>query len=192
MARRVLTGILGVLSVIAGIVCLAWPGLTYISLAWIIGAVMIVDGVGNIVAWPERKSLGLANGWSLAGAIISLVFGIVLLASNGMRFLMDVYLVYMAAAWLIVYGVLRVVMAFKMRSARKKLLAAATNSGLVPAGAQAPKARWGWVLCMGILMVICGILGFLNPVMFAIALGTMIGITIVLFGFDMIVMAFAA
>lgn len=192
VVRRVLVAVLGVLTIVAGLYCMMRPGLTYISLAWTIGAVMVVNGVANIVAWPERKKVGLANGWSLAGAVVSLVFGVVLMGSNLAKFLVDVYVLYMAAAWLVVYGVLRIAMAFKMRAARKRLLAAAADSALVPAGAQAPKARWGWVLCMGVLMVVCGVLGFLNPLTFALTLGLMVGATILMFGFDLVTMAFVA
>lgn len=186
VVRRILTAVLGVLAVIAGVYCLAWPGLTYVSMAWIVGATMLVNGVANLISWPERKRIGLANGWSLAGAVVSVLFGVVLLVSNSMRFLMDVYLVYMAAAWLVVYGVLRIAMAFKMRSLRKNALADPAVADMLP------RPRWGWVLCMGVLMVVGGVIGFLNPLTLALAMGVLIGSSIVMLGIDLIATAFVA
>lgn len=181
-ARRVLTAILGVLTIIAGFFCLMWPGLTYTSLVWMIGIVMIVDGIANIISWSDRRDLGLADGWSLAGAIVSILFGIVLVVSNLMQVVMDVFVAYMVAAWLFIYGIIRIVMAFKLRSARKAL----------GSGVDAVAPRWGWVLCMGILMVICGIIGFFNPMSMMLAVGVVAGIAIVIFGADLIMMAVVA
>lgn len=181
-ARRVLTAILGVLTIIAGFFCLLWPGMTYVAMVWMIGIVMIVDGIANIVSWSDRKALGLADGWSLAGAIVSILFGIVLVASNLMQLVMDVFVAYMVAAWLLIYGIIRIVMAFKLRSAHKAL--GSDYDGVGP--------RWGWVLCMGILMVICGVIGFFNPLSLMLALGVVAGIAIVIFGADLIMMAVVA
>ena len=181
-ARRILTAILGVLTIIAGFFCLLWPGMTYITMVWMIGVVMIVDGIANIVSWSDRRDAGLADGWSLAGAIVSILFGIVLVVSNLMQVVMDVFVAYMVAAWLLIYGIIRIVMAFKLRSVRKTLGSAV----------DAVEPRWGWVLCMGILMVICGIIGFFNPMSLMLALGVVAGVAIVIFGADLIMMAVVA
>ncbi len=179
-ASRILTGILGVLMIIAGFFCMLWPGMTYVACVWMIGIVMIVGGIANIISWSDRKKLGLADGWSLAGAIVSIIFGIVLLVSFAMQALMDVFVAYFVAAWLLIYGIIRIVMAFKLRKVQDEV------------GAATGSARWGWVLAMGILMVICGIIGFFNPISLMLALGFIVGIAIIVYGFDLITMAIVA
>lgn len=181
-ARRILTAILGVLTIIAGFFCLMWPGMTYVSMVWLIGVVMVVDGIANIISWSDRRAAGLADGWSLAGAIVSILFGIVLLASNLMQVVMEVFVAYMVAAWLLIYGAIRVVMAFKVRSLRKTL----------GSDADPVEPRWGWILCMGILMIICGVIGFFAPLSLMLAMGVIAGIAIVIFGADLIMMAVVA
>ena len=179
-ASRILTGILGVLMIIAGFFCMLWPGMTYVASVWMIGIAIIVGGIANIISWSDRKKLGVADGWSLAGAIVSILFGIVLLVSFAMQVLMDVFVAYFVAAWLLVYGIIRIVMAFKLRKVRDEV------------GEGSLTSRWGWVLAMGILMVICGIIGFFNPISLMLALGFLVGIAIIVYGFDMITMAIVA
>lgn len=182
VAHRILTAVLGVLAIAAGCFCLLWPGMTYVALVWMIGIVLVVNGIANIVSWPDRKTLGLADGWSLAGAIISIVFGFVLLGSNLMQVVMDIFVAYMVAAWLLAYGIIRVVMALKIRSARKALDARPGTIG----------SRWGWVLFIGIVMVVCGVIGFFNPLSLMLALGVMVGVSVIVLGVDLVVMAIVA
>ena len=63
--NRIVLFIFGVLAVIGGIYCAATPGLTYLSMIWVIGFAILFHGIEDIMTWSARKKLGLADGWSL-------------------------------------------------------------------------------------------------------------------------------
>ena len=69
---KVLSILLGIVMIICGTYCLISPGLTFLAIGWIVGFCMIVDAVGNIATWNARKKLGIADGWTLFAAILSL------------------------------------------------------------------------------------------------------------------------
>ena len=56
-------------------------------------------------------------------------------------------------------------------------------------GLEAPGMAWGWVLILGILMIIAGILGLVNPLGLAIAIGFLVGISIIAAGTNLIAFA---
>lgn len=118
---RILTCILGVVMIGTGIYCLCAPAMTYLTLGYIVGIKMILDAIGGIVFWSTRKKAGLADGWSLAGAILSLLFGIVLIGSAALQLIVDMTIVYLAAIWLIVVGVVRFVLPLRLRKIKKAL-----------------------------------------------------------------------
>ena len=79
---KIVALIFGIIMIGGGIVCLASPELTFLTIGWIVGLAMVADAIANIVTWGARRRAGQADGWTLAGAIVSLVFGIVLLTSD--------------------------------------------------------------------------------------------------------------
>ena len=71
MGKKILMFILGLLVLIGGIYCVARPGLTYLSMVWVIGFVMFFHAIEDIVTYGERKRLGIADGWNLViGSLI--------------------------------------------------------------------------------------------------------------------------
>lgn len=177
---KILSVILGILMIGSGIYCLCTPGLTFLAVGWIIGFNMLADAVGNILTWRGRKEIGLADGWTLAGAIVSLVFSIVLLGSTAMQLSVDLFVAYMAALWLTVIGILRLVRSLKLRRFHKAL-----NTQIIA-------KRWWVVTINGLLLLAVGILGLMNPTATMIALGTMMGLHIAMAGINLISTALAA
>ena len=167
---RVLTIVLGVLLVVGGIYCVFAPVATYSALGWVIGLSMVVEGVGSVITWNSRRNLGLADGWTLAGSILSIVLGVFLLGSYAMQFAVDLFIAYIIAIWLVFGGIARISVAI---SARRSL-------GPVGAG--------GWVglLVVGILIVIMGILCIFNPLSVFAGVGLMIGVSIITVGVGLI------
>lgn len=160
--------------VVAGVWCIFSADVTYLTLIWLFGLCIIFDAAGGISAWSDRRRIGLANGWDLAAAIISIVFGVFLVCSNGLRFLAGYTLLYVCAVWLIIVGVIRIIAAARLRRFRLSL-------GLGLSG-----SRWGRVLIFGILMVLAGILCIIHPGVLATAFGAMVGIAIAFSGFALI------
>ena len=171
---KVITIILGILLAVGGIYCMFAPVATYAALGAVIGVAMIVEGVGSIVTWNSLRKAGLASGWTLAGAIISLVLGIVLLGSYAMQFAIDVFIAYFIAIWLVVAGITRVVSAIGMRNSLGK------------------EGARGWIIqvVLGVLIAILGVLCVFNPLSIAAGVGLMLGVSIVLTGAALIAAAF--
>ena len=167
---KVLTIILGVLLVVSGFYCMFTPVATYAALGWVIGASMVVEGIGSIIAWNNYRKAGLANGWMLAEAILSLVLGVFLLGSFVMQFAVDMFIAYLIAIWLFFSGIARIVVAISVR------------------GSQGKEASRGWILqvVLGVLVAILGILCIFNPLSIMASVGLMLGMSIVLVGVGVI------
>lgn len=178
-ARRIITLILGIILIVTGIYCLMAPALTYMTLGYLIGLNMAADAIGGILLWFERKKEGYADGWALAGAIISFIFGIVLLGSDLMQLAVDMMIVYMAAIWLVVSGIIRIILSTKLRNLKDMQDTDAKYLG----------RHWWLVLIMGILLVVCGVFSFANPAGLIIAIGINFGLNIIICGFNLIAAA---
>ena len=174
---RILAVILGVLIVIGGIYCFMMPEATCLSLAWLLGIVMVADGVANIVTWFQLRKSGYSNGWVLFGAIISIIFGIVLLGSYAAQFAVELFFAYMTGAWLVVTGIIRIGYSFQMRK---------LNQGIQP---QSIGDRWWFSLIVGILVVIAGVMCLFNPMIAIASMGMLVGISIIVAGISVIALA---
>ena len=171
---RIVKVILGVLLAVGGIYCMFTPIATYSVLAWLIGLAMIVEGVGGIITWIDRRNNGLANGWTLAGGIVSLLLGMILVGSYVLQFAMDAFIAYFIAIWLVVAGITRIVAAIAVRSSLGR------------------EAASGWIIqiVLGVLIAILGVMCIFNPLSVVAGVGMMLGISIVFVGIDLAVSAF--
>src|SRR5690349_10869747 len=74
----------GVVSLLAGLVALFWPGPTVLALVLIIGLWSVVRGAAEIVEALAARRVGSSSwGWLLAGGVVGILFGIVLIAFPG-------------------------------------------------------------------------------------------------------------
>ena len=95
-------GIMGVLGIVAGIVTFAWPGLTALSLLYIVAFWAIAMGTFQVVAAVALRRELDGEFWMALGGIVSIVFGAFLVASPGAGLLSLVWLV---GIWSLVFGV---------------------------------------------------------------------------------------
>ena len=103
----------GVVSVLAGIIAFVWPGVTVLAILFVIAFWSIVGGIAEIVeSFMMRKRGGDGWGWVLAAGIVSVLFGIVLLVSPGAAL---ITLLWLVGAWAIVFGVIIIVWAVRLR-----------------------------------------------------------------------------
>ena len=113
VASRALSAIVGVVALIAGLVCLRRPGESLLALIAVLGIYLIVTGVARLVrafASAEYRGLGIF------AAIIDLILGILVLAWP------DESLVTLAVLFgisLIFRGLFALVGAFQLRKLRK-------------------------------------------------------------------------
>ncbi|RZL94685.1 MAG: HdeD family acid-resistance protein [Variovorax sp.] len=109
--------LIGLVGIVAGIATFVWPGLTAFLLLMVIAAWAIFMGVFQIVtAIRIRKEID--NEWMLilSGAL-SLVFGIAMVLMPGLGALAVVWTI---ATYAIVFGVLLLVLAFKLKGLKPK------------------------------------------------------------------------
>lgn len=171
---KILSVILGILLVIGGISCLMTPGLTYFVLAWLIGVAMLVNALGDLCTYSTRRAQGVADGWTLAGAIITLILAIVLIGSNAMQLAVDAMIVFLAAGWMLVTGIMRIVASYKIHAFRKTLPEELRGN------------LWLITLVIGILMVVGAIIGLIHPLVLIMTFGILMGLYIILSGIGLI------
>jgi uncharacterized membrane protein HdeD (DUF308 family) len=103
----------GVVSLIAGIIAFVWPGVTVLAILFVIAFWSIIGGVAQIVESFTMRKRGLSSwGWTLAGGIVSVLFGIVLLAWPGAGL---ITLLWLVGVFALVFGVIFVVWALRLR-----------------------------------------------------------------------------
>lgn len=122
-STRVLFALLGVLSFIVGLYAVRHVLLTLTALALLLGIYWIVSGLIEVfTALADRGMRG--RGWTVLMGVLSMIAGLIVLLYPGISLLaMTIVL----GAWLVVYGVMQVVLAFRLRSAAK---APAARGGL--------------------------------------------------------------
>ena len=153
-------------------------GLTFLTLGYMIGVGMLLDGIGRIVNWYQMDRGTEQSGWVLVSAIISLTLGIILMGSDAMQLAMDAFIVYMAIAWLITLGILRIAHALRIRKMRNNIRDFQPDT---------PFGRNWWIaLIFGILLIVFGIIGLFAPATIIETIGTLIGLSIIIAGANLI------
>ena len=158
--------IFGVLLIIAGVALMATPLMTFMSAGYFIIILFFLWGIYGLVRGIREKRYGV----EFFFAILSLILGIVgLVVPNAAAMTNDYILLYLAAGWFIVHGILSIVTA--IQSKRN-----GDDTGSM-------------VLCivLGVLELIIGIYSFVHPAMMAVALGILIGIYFIETGINAIV-----
>ena len=157
--------VLGVLTVILGILAIASPMISGMAVTLFIGGLLAFMGVLQIIAAFKSGQWGSGIIGTLIG-LLSIAAGLLLIFRpiTGMA-----TLTLFLAAYFLVDGIFEIITAFKMR----------------------PETGWGWMLFNGI---IAGLLGFLLwrqwPFSGSYAIGLLFGIHILMSGIVMIVIGF--
>src|SRR3977135_3095598 len=103
----------GLLGILAGLLAFVMPGITALGLLILIAAWAIATGVMELIAAVRLRKI-IANEWLLILAgIASVVFGIILLVQPAAGALALIWLI---AAWAVVFGILLMILAFRMRN----------------------------------------------------------------------------
>jgi uncharacterized membrane protein HdeD (DUF308 family) len=100
----------GIAAVLFGLAALFWPGLTLFTLIVFFGAYTLVDGVFAIVA--GIRDSGNRRWMLLADGVLGVLVGLIAFFSPGVTALVFLYVI---AAWAVLTGVLKVVMAIWLR-----------------------------------------------------------------------------
>lgn len=111
-------GIIGVLGILAGIATFAWPGLTALSLLYLVAFWAITMGIFQMVAAIALRKEIDGEFWMGLGGLVSVGFGLVLVAFPGAGLLSLVWLV---GAWAVVFGASSIGLAFRLHGLDRDL-----------------------------------------------------------------------
>jgi uncharacterized membrane protein HdeD (DUF308 family) len=149
----------GILAIVFGVVALAFPGATLVSLAVVFGAYAFVDGVFAIVsAFGQR---GRDTVWYVLDGIFGIAIGLATFFFPGIT---AQALVFLIGVWAILTGIFEVIAGFELPIKRDWLLVIA-----------------------GIASILFGVLVFVNPVGGALAIAWLIAGYALVFGVSMLV-----
>ncbi|QRP43543.1 HdeD family acid-resistance protein [Amycolatopsis sp. FDAARGOS 1241] len=110
--HRAAYALFGVLGLAAGVVALVWPGVTILVLAIVVGAWAVVTGVAEIVAAIRLRKQITGEGFLVFAGVVSVIAGVLVLfhpiaGAYGIALLVGIYA--------LVYGIMLVVLAFRLR-----------------------------------------------------------------------------
>lgn len=155
---------LGVIVLIVGLLAMGSPLVTGLSIAMLVGIMLIVGGVGQLI-FSVQTGKGV---FAILVSVLAIVAGIYMLANPAVALAtLTVFL----AAYLVVSGIFEILMAFQIK----------------------PNKGWGWVLFSGIVsLVLGGMIWSQFPVSGAWAIGLLVGINLFFSGWSLIMMGMAA
>lgn len=108
---RVMLALLGVLSIIIGLWAVRHAVLTLVALIVFLGIFWVINGLIEIFAAISHRDMP-DRGWSVLMGVLSAIAGIIVLAYPGLTL---VGLAVILGIWLLVFGILEIMAAFRLR-----------------------------------------------------------------------------
>lgn len=164
---RVLTIASGIIMIAAGAFCFINPGQTFLTMAFVIGTVMVICGLIHVMAYcAARRKLGRGdnNGWIGIDAMLTLLLGILVLAN---QLTVDSAIPMIFGMWVLISGLLRAEAASRIDRAKKK-------------------QNFKSALSTGIITIILGLFGIVNPLVTYVSVVTLLGIFMLIQGINSI------
>lgn len=164
---RTLTILSGVLMLITGALCFVFSGLTFLDLAFVVGIVMVINGIIHSLAYFIGRGLhnkGDNNGWILVDSLLTLVLGILVLCN---QLVVEAAIPMVFGMWVLTSGILRIEATSRINREKKRTSFRST-------------------LITGILTVAVGIFGFINPVMTLVSVVILVGMFLCMQGINII------
>ena len=163
---RILNVAAGTLLIAAGIYCLCNQDIAVLSAGLLLGLFMLVSGIIEIVVFAGTSGLLIGSGWLLLDGVLTVIMSMFLLFNQWFTMLS---LPFLFTVWLLFSGISRFVSAFDLRALGVR--------------------SWGWVLAIGILLIIGGFVCMMDPWISVVAIGVTVGIVFILEGISAIVCA---
>ena len=124
-SSMVLRIVLGVVSILFGMLVLVWPGISLAILVIMVGIWAIIIGILQIVSSVRHRAIPNSGWvWGIIGGALSILFGILVLIWPGTGL---VTIIWIIGIWAIVWGVTLIVLGVKLRKA-----ASTTEAGASP------------------------------------------------------------
>jgi uncharacterized membrane protein HdeD (DUF308 family) len=104
----------GLLGILIGVIAAIWPGITVLAFVFMVGAWALLSG-GLMFGAALGMKISHGRWWLVFGAIISMIYGLLLFASPLIGALV---LTWWVGAYALVFGVTLIVLAFRLRRHR--------------------------------------------------------------------------
>ena len=163
---RILSIIIGVLLIAAGIYCLCNQDVAAMSAGIVLGLLMLIAGIAEIVIFAGTSRFILGSGWLLLDGVLTVVMSLFLLFNQWFT-LMSLPILF--TVWLLFSGVSRFVSAFDLKALGMR--------------------GWGWILALGIVLLVFGIVCMMDPWVSVVAVGVTVGLVFILEGIGTIAVA---
>lgn len=111
----------GLAGIVVGIMTLVWPGITALTLLYLIAAWAVITGVMEIVAAIQLRRAIEGEWMMVLSGIASIIFGIILFIFPGEGAL---GLTWLIGIYAIIFGVTLIVLAFRLRGMRGQVTSA--------------------------------------------------------------------
>ena len=164
--------VLGILLILSGIFCLFSPVETSALIPCMIGAALTITGIGKIIRRADEKRFYGQSRWSLAGAVVSLVFGILLMISPTLQLSMGTTVIVLTGCWITMMGILRIMYAFQLRKV----------TDYMDLFGRPVSNDWYMALLPGIAMIIVGLINVFRPAIGLGMIGALVGLLMLLCG----------
>lgn len=169
---RVISVILGMILVSGGFSMMLTPGITFLSIGWILGFVFIVSGINLVIDYAKNRKDEHINLWDLIAGLLAIVLGVLILISPYVMIVAKVLSVYVFTFWMIASGLLRFISSFQARKNGDR--------------------GWIWSLLLSLFTIAIGVYALFNILISALAMGWLLGFYVLLSGMNLISIGFAS
>jgi len=169
---RVISIILGILLIVGGVMSIVNPDLAARGLGLAMGLFILVHGVGSLI--NHHRFRGLGDGWGMAGAILSILLGAIMMTSGYLQWITNLAIVFAAGLWAMAAGIVCMVTAVKLARVRHVL------------AYERPSLGWLWLLFLGLALTLLGLTAFVHPVLGVMTVGALLGAYVIASGVELI------
>jgi len=163
---KILNIISGVLLIAVGIYCLCNQDIAAMTAGLMVGIFMLVSGMIEIIVFAATSGVMFGSGWLLLDGVLTVILSLFLLFNQWFTMMS---LPFLFTLWLLFSGISRFVSAFDLRAFGVR--------------------GWGWVLAIGVILMIAGFICMMDPWVSVAAIGLTVGLVFLLEGVSSIVYA---
>ena len=175
----------------AGVYCFFTPVETSTVIPFVLGIVMIGDGIGRIATWFDIRDIVRQSAWVLVSAVVSLIFGLMLAFSPVLQMSVGVFVILLTGWWILALGIIRIVHAFHLLKLKKESDGFGFSEMLgsnwwIALILEMLGSNWWIALILGALLTLFGVIVILNPMLGLGVIGVLIGCGVITAGVNLI------
>lgn len=160
--------LVGLLGIVAGICCFVTPAGSLMAITNVFIILLMLGGILDIVFAVSNRKYSSSWGWNLAGGILELLLGILLLTMP-LPSVTTVF-VYMIGFWILFRSVMGIGESCELQMYNVK--------------------GWGWLLALSILSVLFSFMFFMSPLFGGVFITIYVGLSFLFYGIFRIALAF--